>query len=181
MHGGCQWIVWLHTLPASLTKKRECLLHLNTPLYTGVNKMNKTSGLVVNIVWCWTSAVPQQSRTHTQSYKYPKTHSHMYRHSVHSGATTHTRTHTHTHTHTHACINQRSNTWRCTDKVNRAHRKKIYQTHTCRATHTHTVVQSVEQACWVAVSTYSAAMATSSMAIDSAAKWVRVCERDNLV
>ena len=53
-------------------------------------------------------------------------------------------------------------------------------THTV-ATHTHALVQSVEQACWVAVSTYSAAMATSSMAIDSAAKWVRVCERDNLV
>lgn len=33
----------------------------------------------------------------------------------------------------------------------------------------------------MAVSTYSAAMATSSMAIDSAAKWVRVCEYDNLV
>ena len=39
----------------------------------------------------------------------------------------------------------------------------------------------MEQVFWVAVSTYSAAMATSSMAIDNAAKWVRVCECDNLV
>lgn len=59
--------------------------------------------------------------------------------------------------------------------------EKNIQIHTRRATHTHTVVQSAEQACWVAVSTYSAAMATSFTAIDSTAKWVRVFECDNLV
>lgn len=31
-------------------KERECLPHLDTALYTGVNKMNKTSAAVVNIV-----------------------------------------------------------------------------------------------------------------------------------
>lgn len=39
---------------------------------------------------------------------------------------------------------------------------------------------SAQQACWVAVSTFPAAMATSSMAIDNAAKWVSAWERDNL-
>ena len=99
----------------------------------------------------------------------------MYTYAVHSGAT---------HTHTHEYI-KHTHTHKRTDKVNRAlkyikHNKYMKYTHTV-ATHTHALVQSVEQACWVAVSTYSAAMATSSMAIDSAAKWVRVCERDNLV
>lgn len=82
-----------------------------------------------------------------------------------------------THTHTNTVLRWHT----CTDKVNQTLRKMTSNTHKQCHIHTHTVVQSVEQACWVAVSTYSAAMATSSTAIDSAAKWVRVCECDNLV
>ena len=77
---------------------------------------------------------------------------------------------TQTHTHMHG---QSETTHRKNKK------KSNINIHTYRATRTYTVIQCVEQACWVAVSTYSAAMATSSM--DSAAKWVRVCECDNLV
>lgn len=140
--------------------------HTTPPLHTGANRMNKTSAVVVNIVWCRTSAAPHtRTRNHTNAYS----------HGARGGQR---------HMHT------RTNTRTCTGKVKWAHSKRDRKknnapnthTHTYCAshTHTHTVVQSVEQACWVAVSTYSAAMATSSMAIDSAAKWVRAWERDNL-
>lgn len=123
---------------------------------------------MVNIVWCLTSAAPQQSRRtqkHTLTFiQVTQNPLPVCRHTVN----------THTHTHSPACRT-------CTDKVNQTLRKMTSNTHKQCHIHTHTVVQSVEQACWVAVSTYSAAMATSSTAIDSAAKWVRVCECDNLV
>lgn len=118
---------------------------------------------MVNIVWCLTSAAPQQSRTHTKAHA-----------DIHTSNPKPTAC---VQTHTHTLLRSRT----CTDKVNQTLRKMTSNTHKQRHTHTHTVVQSVEQACWVAVSTYSAAMATSSTAIDSAAKWVRVCECDNLV
>lgn len=146
--------MWLHILPTSKTD----LLHMNTPLLSGVNKMNKTGGLVENIMWCWTSA----AETHTIIQVHTLTHVQTSRaakaNDTHKGICAHART-----------------KWSAERNIHNKY------THTACLTHPHAVAHSVEQACWVAVSTYSAAMATSSMAIDSAAKWVRVCECDNLV
>lgn len=136
-------------------KKKKKRVSTSLGHTTGVNKMNKTRVLVVNIVWCRTSAA--QPHTHTQTSPY-KTPLHIYSPS-------------HTHIWSSMC----------------GHGKKqnLKHTHTyiyvLAHTHTPAAVERVQQACWVAVSTSSAAMATSSMAIDSAAKWVRVCECDNLV
>lgn len=154
--------VRLHAL-LTLLKRRKKRRRENS-LYTGVNMMNKTSVLVVNIVWCSTSAAPQHSRTHKHTLAFVQ-------------VTQNPLPHVQTYNKTHTPLQSRT----CTDKVNQTLRKMTSNTHTRCHTHTHTVVQSVEQACWVAVSTYSAAMATSSTAIDSTAKWVRVCECDNLV
>lgn len=143
---------WKVRLHTALTSlNKNFVFHLDTLRWGKQDELTKGSG--ENIVWCWTSA----THTDTQSHKYPLF-----------------QLYTHMHKHTGICGQSGMSTL-----IN----KKGSNTHIlCPIyTHTHTAVHSVEKACWVAVRTYSAAMATSSMVIDSAAKWVRVCERDNLV
>lgn len=153
----CKWNVWLHMLlPLGDGKKIERLLRLNTLLHAGVNKMNKTwagGEHCLMLILCRVSA-----DTH-RTIQVPQNRTRTYG------------------TRTSAHIHKPANTRTCTSEERHS---KIH-TRTRTHTRTHTVVQSVERACWVAVSNYSAAMATSSMTIDSAAKWVRVCECDNLV
>lgn len=105
-------------------KMSPSLGHTTPPLHTGANRMNKTSAVVVNIVWCRTSAAPH-TRTHN--------HTNAYSHGARGGQR---------HMHT------RTNTRTCTGKVKWAHSKRDRKknnapnTHTRTVPHTHTPTQS---------------------------------------